>query len=1176
MLNKLSSSISLNRLFFLYENIINFLKGYYDQFYYYGSLFLNKILFYKGYFFIVLILFVVYKIGSFLWHYRKNLSEFVLYPEPLVRGIWFHIFNNFYQNSITNTLLELEKLLVSLPSSVGIILVIGQEDTLPNVTTMYKDESLSWYFIRNSIYLYVKKNEHIKYIVSFLNRIKNIKPLNSIILKMEINDPINIEILKSISIISGIKAPFYLNIHNISWLENNGIYFTKEEQIGFLFDFHDSISNSIINKNLENLKNILLEKMLLIKEFNSEFSIDFDKYKSIIGEKIIYINSFNYNIIRGVFFTTDREKIPLKNMLRVSENPNTLFLNFYENVVEKELLIGELINQELMFISRYDKYKEKTFLSAIFILIFFTCYINNQIWVFNKRYDTYYHYSENILKLETKSTSYQLYELLEKINQINLNSIRYKFLPHNYLVNNLYNYLCEMEEIFTFTLINQQTDNSKEDMFQNIDKFSEFDKLENYTNRILKLEHTIFNSKEIKRFGIYRKRSRYSTENTKIFFDKSFVKIRSIYSILMTNFFKNYFSSELYENLLEFQNLFTKLFKNSEVTDDEIREVVKTYYKCRNIITIKNNDLQIRRLQILLLRLNKSLIFGPNMVLDTTSQFDLCLKEYESNLSTISNNITGNLVVVDNNKIVISDKLIRLIEDLENFLNEPFMDTINIVGPTLPKNHLISTWNLNILKDGVDVQKKGTDFQKHLDKYSEELRDILFGVFKKRIASSIFSKIGLAQNILPKEHINMQNTLDAFTYINVMLQFFSESGNQDYYNEIINIFLHDFEILDEIIDDMLSDTIFNFESKITGLKKDDTLMFLFATTKTDKIREITNNDMDKLIRVFYNYMEPIFKILNYNHFEKYRSIQYLKYKSIDVEIKKLNKGISNTLGRFQDFILNKLTTYSIYNSFQEGLFEFSNDWDNYLEVKLDSFKKNLLQKSKKIYNEEIVFQYDNFRQSWEHFLSKFPFNKTGFNEKNIIDIETIYNSIQNEKKLILLFQNKNNYNEKLLNAMEKITSIYNNLKKDETGYYIEPSLEIQIGTAHSLHSEYVGLVNISQSKEYSSYFLQKDAKLYFHLPVYIHVEVGLNNVIQIMNIKSSYYTAHVYEKGIYFYFPTIWHFLNYVYQHIETRSNDKITIVLSIPLTINKQIHHIKFHMMLGRFIFFPNILPKI
>lgn len=1183
-INSFTSSL-FNKLFSLFNwlashlwNCINFIKTHL----FYATNFFEE---YKFYFTIIFISFFIYKIGSFVWQYRNNLSKFLLFPEPLLRGVWFHIFNNFYKNSVSDGLLELEKLISTLPNRTPIIIVIGQQDYIKNITTLFKGDDMSWYYLRDSIYLYIHNIEQVKYIASFLNRIKPDKPINSVILKIIFNDQgeleyldnniVITEALKDIASITGIKAPLYLNILNVPWLKENSQYLRDEEYIGFLFDGWDTMAANHMFSNLANLRLALFDKMLSKQIYNSHFWSQAEQYNDTIVQYLLLLSKQDINIVRGLFFTIDKEKSNINQLLRVEEESDTLFLNFHKEVVEQEVFLGDTIDIKYNLLPRYMKYKNSLFAIYMSVLALFVIRINHQILMFNNQYTEYATRTENILANVNNKTGYNVYELIKTINKLNLNGVNYFFLPHNYLVDDFYEQLCEIEEILTLNLIQQQMDNSN--ILAADSSVTSYEQLRLFIKKILDLENVIFNNQQVKRFGIYKTRNNATAyAKSKIFLEKSFTKIRSMYFILLDQFLKDYFKDSLENLVKQFQNKILYLFRGDKVGIEHIKHILNSYYDLKAQIIATQASIELQELEILNIQIERSIMFGAEVAKNTSFQIKNLSKSYINKLTNIKNNITGSILTLDDKqKLVFTDKILTIIQDLERFINEPVMGNTRDAEPVLPDKDLISTWDVAILSDTVKTRNQATDFQKNLDVYSPDLRNILLTIFKKKVASSIFSKIGISQSIMPKEYVNLQNTLDAFTYINILLQFFLETGNTDYYNKTINIFLHDFKIIDNHIEDLLSDTIFFQYKNIQGLNRDNVLEFLFSTNNIDKIREIVNHDIDKFIRIFHSYIEPVYKILNYEHFAKFRSTQYVKYQSINLDVQKYQKGINNSFNRFLDMVMNTLTKYSIYDSFNEGEFVYDDESEEiYLLSLLNRFKRGLIKRSQQLYNEEVLLFYSSFYNNINHFMKQFPFNKH-FDRHNVIMIDKLYEFLQANNKMINLFKKRNSYTDKLGVVVYQISGLYNNIHKDGLGYYFKPKIELNVPDTYAIHSAYVGLVNINQTQEYSPYLVQQETKLYFHLPVYLHVEVVENNQIKLQKITSDYYSTEITSKGIRFFFPTIWHFINFVYQHRELGDEiSKIQILVALPVKVNDRIHNIKFNILFENFLFFPTKIP--
>jgi hypothetical protein len=1135
---------------------------------------LSLLVLYKKILLILMALFLISIICRFLWKNRENLSRFLWSPEPLIGGLALDIFGKFYKNHLTEGLLELQKFLHSLPPTAPIIVILGEEDIVNDVVTFYSSSSFSWFFIRNNIYLYIKKNDDVKFVVSFLNKIRPNKPLNSLVVKTNLELGVVGDVVKTIAMISGVKVPLYLVFHNLKWCEYMWEIFPRNSILGFLMDKNDAVSSVTINNDINNLKMYIWEHMLNSNNCNLDLWKDYDSMTEAVTEIVLYTFSLNYNFFRGVFFTCDEYKAHLKNRLSVPQEKITYFTNFYQEVVEQEVLLSTPLKEDDVFVSRYAKYQNNLFIFFTLCISAYFLNMNLNLWNFNKKFSYHLLEYEAILNNKNeKKTSYMMYNFLAKINSVNLKKISYKMYPHNYLVNNLYEKLCEIEEIFIFNILDDKTlaetivtnDNNQLEEASS----TAFRQLWDYTNKILELERNIFYGNDIKRFGIYKKRNDLNNKNAKIFFEKSFHDIRDNYFILLKNFLSLYCNHEVFEEVEALKEYFNKLFKNSDIQSEDIQILVSKYHKLDNLLKIKNSKIQILNLYLLFKNLEKSIIFGPNVVTNSQMIIKNSLGDYYMQITSVKDPLIGNMVLIENDNLVLCEKIKNIVSDMEEFLQEPFMQDINNNDPVIPPGNMVSSWNIPILKDIWNLRNKDTEFKEKLSKYSPELYSIFYNIFQRKLSKLVFTKIGIAQNIISAESINLQNTSDAFGIIVFLLDYFLETGNLEYYDTIINIFLHDLIILDKKIENQMEKTIFYSYRRLHSLKKDNLQEFLCETNKPSKVKEFLDGEIDNLIKIYNGYMAPILKIIDSDHFSKYRGSQSIKYRNVGNEIKKYEKSLDNSIQNFTKFIIS-LKNYSIYNSFNT-VFEEVDD-DGYLADLLTNLKNEIISVSQKLYTEELSLSYDNLKQEFKIFSHKFPFDNQ-YTGTNNVNIHELYKFLQKNKTVINIFQNNNIIGENRKKSIYKLQTLLNGIKKDEEGYYYSEKVIYNHSDIGSRHSKYLGLVNINQTKQYNSYELQEEIKLYIDSPVYIHMELSHLEDLVILPAKHHFFKIIKTNKGITLVFDNFWGFFHYIQLHEEKKLNDDVTIIVSIPVEFGGMVSSIRFPITFKNFIFFPNEL---
>lgn len=1164
---------------FLYDNI----KVFFSFIYRCLQNLVNTLILYKKIVFILLAVIILLIILKFLWRNRESLSKFLWMPEPLVSGLMLNLFGRFYKNHLTEGLLELQSFISTLPTTTPIIVILGDNDYFDNIVTCYKSSHITWLFIRNNIYIYIKYQDDVKFIISFLNKIRNKQPINSVVIKTDLKDGVPGDVIKTIAMTSGIKTPLYLSFHNIKWCEYMWEIFDKNSILGFLLDKNDAISSLTLTNDLNNLKLYIWEIMLKKSNCQLDFWNDFDEIKDQIIEVILYVLNLNYNFFRGVFFTADETRVHLNHLLEVPEEKVNYFIGFYENVVEKEVLLAIPLNEENTLINRYTKYQNTAFIVALVLIISYFINMNLNMFMFSKKYNNYLSDTNSVLsqqelaKNSNKSQIYTVYPIMSKMNDINLNNINYNIFPHVYLVNNIYEKLCQIEETLVFHILDTNNDQIENAQQKDITELTDtaFKQYYDYTNKILELEANILNSEKIKRFGIYKKRNEHNNQNAKMFFEKAFQDVRDKYCLFFKNFLSVYCSDDLLTQVTILQDKIDSFMKKNDIIEDHLKNLIQQYYQFNNALKMKNNKLQMASLLLLFARLEKSFIFGPSTVIETTTLLKNALATYYTKLLEVRSSIVGSILALHNENLVICDKLQTLIQDIERFLREPFMEKVNSNGPQIPNGNMISAWNIPVLKDMLNLRNKIPEYKTDLESYSPELQPIFFSIFQQQISKSLYNKVGIAQNIISLSSANIQNISDGFNIIETLLSFLLETGNLDYYEQIIAIFLHDLSLIHEKVEDQLKQTIFYSYARIIDLKKDNVQEFLCGSTKQNKIKDFLNDETDRLIRIFNNLVSPVLKILESDHFTKYRATQYQKYRSLEIELKKYDKGLENSIQRFTQFIIG-LQNYTIYNSFRNPFGTYDNDDDDgYINNLLNNLKSEIIRMSQKLYTEEIVLSYDTIKQEFKAFMSKFPINSI-YDYHNCISIAEFYNFLQKNKNVINSFENNSLMGSGAKESMYKLKSLLTGVKKDGNSYFYIGKIIYNSPDVYSKNNKYVGLVNINQTKDYLHYLIQDEIKLNIENPIYMHIEISHTSDMKILSGNGTCFKVEKTSKGIMLIFNDFFAFLEYIRLHEESKNKEDITIMVSIPVVFGKIHTNIKFTITFKNFLFFPNHLNNI
>lgn len=1184
----LSNLVSMGDLLFkvfadTIKNILSLIYNYYSHL-------IETIFYYQKLFFFLSTIGLIYIVINFIWKYKENISRFLWLPEPIMGGILLNTFGQFFHNHLTDGLLELQKFLSNLPTT-NIIVIIGKEDEFSKVITSYKNDYISWMYINNSIYLYINFQEDVKFVVNFLNKMSSKQLLNSLVIKTNIKNQINEDLLKTIAMCSGLKLPLYLVYENLCWCEYMWSYFDRNEIFGFLFDKNIGISPDIINKELYNLKLYILENMLKNNNFYLDFLNDFEGTIKSLTESIMNVYNGNYNFLRGVFFTTNENKVNLEGIFKIQEENKSYFIGFYSQIIEKEVLLSKPYNN--VFASRSNKYRNNIFVIALLLTTLYFIKMNINLMTFKKDFESgfkefnnfinikkqqYLKNNKNILSEELKDYQkkdeiYEIYKLLNIIDNTNLKPIYYKYFPHIYFVGYLYNELASIEEKLIFKLLELKTNfanleivEKNEDDDEWIQSFQEF---QNYVKKVLDLEDILLSNTSIVRFGVIRKTNK-NNKNLNDLLSVYYEDLRATYFLLFKKFVKSYCNDNILNEVENLNKQLNNLFRqNQNHSISQLQNIISSFYELNKNLLLKNSKLKNLTLNILLERIKKSIIFGEDIFIETNNILQNNLKKHYLELIAIKNPIIGNILLIENDKFSIDTKCANIINDISKFLQEPFMEVANNNGPQMPTG-MVSSWNLYVLKDTLNIRNKFSDFKKKINDYSSELHNVFLNIFQYKIGESIFNKIGISQNLTSLESLNIQNLIDAFDTLNILLNFFLELGATTYYNNLLNILYHDITLVDKKIEESLKDSIFYSYKTIKFLKKDNIQEFLTNSTKQNKIKVYLDTEVDSLIELYNTYIIGIMKILSTEHFKKYRGTQYNKYISISNEIKKYEKGLDNSIQKFTKFILD-LKDYSIYNSYFENFNE--TEGDGFLDDLLNNLKIEIIAISQKLYMEELILNYDNMIKDFHTFAYKFPFNKT-FNENNCVEIENLCVFLEKYKKIIEIFNKNTLINKEILKNIKKFASLIKGIKKDTDGYFYNGKIEYNIDDKFSKHNKYIGLVVINQTNEYYQYLLQEEIKLYFQNPIYIHIEIANMKAFKLLNNTNDYFKVKANKNGITIRFNNFWHFYHYLQIHKENQFNDMI-VIISIPIIYENSNSNIRFAIKFKDFIFFPSKLIK-
>ncbi|OED45718.1 hypothetical protein AB836_00025 [Rickettsiales bacterium (ex Bugula neritina AB1)] len=1106
---------------------------------------------------------IIFALMMLLWKYRYNTSKFIWNPAPLVQGIWLYILGIFYRNSTTKILLELEKLLNSLSDDVPIIVILGEKDIVKNYVFETGDDKLCWYFINKKIYFYIMDLNQVEFIINFLKSIKSNRCVNSIVLKLSYEESIPKNKLDYIRLTVGYCLPIYLVFKNLNWsiyLHNN----IEDEILGFLIR-----ENKNIREEYHALFNVINYKLIN----NDKYSIDFngDYYSHfdnlvMTTETLMQVKDYKF---RGVFFSLSSDYL-----YSIGENnnnyvANTFFISYMHKIVEEEVFLGTPI-QGLVIIPRYKSLHKLLMFFLVFFGFFYLLIQYKNIASFYIRYNDFIENIQDITSnIDNKNSeerkNYVTYEILNRIGEINLSNMYSHFFPHKYMLKNIYEDLCEIEDLlsfFSFKHISKSTNKNYEEDLMN---------LYDYIIRVVEMENHIFSHKKTYRFGIYTKRSEKSIENAKLSFSSTLKEIHTNVLILYNRFAKSLEYHPIKITFKRFDDSFNIFMSKGIYTIEGIKNIINLHKKLLSFIINKIIIKDIIKIEKLSKNLKNSIIFSDNISNKITPELDEYTKNFMYEISHLKQQHLGFIFIFDINKKIIefNKEVTSVIDDLKNFINEPIMNNyipINSVV-NINDNKNFSYWNLGQLQNVINQDISENTINNILTKYSPKVKNTLLFICKKNSSKSIFNKVLQYRITKPFEGLNdIKNFHDSLSNITILLDFFQSANDIETYNNMINIIKNDLYCIDNYIERELYKNIFFNINKYKLKLQNSIYENLFFTNDVNTVTSSIEEDLQNIIFINENFIREILMILNNRHLGVLKSKNFIKYINILQEIEKYKQGKNNSFNRFRDFIMS-LENFDYYKN-NKILTDKKVINNNIIDNNLYIFKEDLKNLCNKNIQKYLEKNYSQFHKEFKNILNYYPFNR---NSSSIITTKMFMQFLDTNNEQINIFKNINIKDLNLYesNILNKLYFYKNNIFQNYKGHYIKTKFNILVKEPFN-HKTLKPLENIiiDDIKYDINKLSEKDVSLYFHNELIIRIPLKSNNNkinYKINKIINKHYS--ITRKGHYLEmkFNNFWCFYRFLMKQKHIIEEDKVIFKYHVPLSNS----HLHIHIIFDKNLFF-------
>lgn len=1104
----------------------------------------------------IIIMIIVVLIIS--WHYRHNTSKFIWNPAPLVRGFWLSILGTFYRNPTTKILLELEKLLNSLSDDVPIILIIGPKDVVKNYVFEFGDDNICWYFIRNKIYFYVNNLDQLEFIVNFLKSLKDTRCINSIVLKLAYEENIPKDKLDYIRLTTGYRLPIYLVFMNLDWT----IYIHEnldEEILGFL-----RTEDKSIYEEYESFCNIMNHKLIIKDKYSIEFNAKYSSYINNIiltTEELMRVQDYNF---RGVFFSLSSNKLP--NVLEDNNYvPNTFFINYLQKIVEEEVFLGAPL-QGLVIIPRYQ-HLHRWIIGIIICLCFFHLLIQyKNITAFHTRYNNFILNVEDMIvdlneKTNIERKNYITYEILSRLGEIDLSNMYSKYLPHRYMLKNMYEDLCEIEDLLSFSSFKHINTVNNNDYYENFSNFYE------YINRVMEMEAHIFSYQKTYRFGIYTKRSDTSIENAKLSFQFSLKEVHRNAMALYKKFATSVAYHPIKITFQQFDEAFNDFMSRRIYTIDGIKNIINLYNKLMSFTTDKSIVENLIKINSLSKKLKSSIIFNSHMSEEIAKQLDEYVKTFMYEVAHLEQKYIGPIFMLDINTRMLhfNEDVVNIINDLKNFINEPIMNnyTYNNIRDLYTN---FSYWNINNLSHIISEDINENVLNNTIQKYSPKLRNILLFVSKKNNAKFIFNKI--LQNRITKtfDGINdMKNFHDSLPNLIVLLDYFQNINDMETYNSMINIIKNDIDHISDYIEVEINKNIFFDITTRTLTLKQNFYEDIFFTNNLNIIKINLEENIKQIHFIVDNFINDLFNICENKHFSMLKNKNWRRYMSISKELCLYNQGKDSAFRRFINFIID-LKDFKFYGD--QNLLQLTDINDNIIDNNINLLKEKLRYICHQNTRKYLEENYKKFRIVFKEFLTYYPFN---VHSKHLIKTNTFINFINDHKDKIKIFQNINTSEFDLYeqNILKKLNFYSENIFNNYKGDFIRLKCDFlfkQPPTDNFLQPIITVIVN--NVKYDITKPLEKSIDIYFHQELIIEIPLHVNNPkthIKFKQITHHDYTISMNGHHLEMKFHNFWCFYRFLMHHKKDIHDDVVVFTIHLPLSNT----HLHIHMTFDKNLFF-------
>ncbi len=323
----------------------------------------------------------------------------------------------------------------------------------------------------------------------------------------------------------------------------------------------------------------------------------------------------------------------------------------------------------------------------------------------------------------------------------------------------------------------------------------------------------------------------------------------------------------------------------SKLSVDEIIDLIRKtegiikYLNSENITLLNKASFNAgSKYEQVMSKISLSRILGQEFTKRLQNEADKRLKAFKIRLAIFKTNLTGRLITIQNDKILLSpsEELIGLTHSLKTLINEPFVINVkpNYISNTIPQGKIL-LWNKKIITDAAELINKYEKFLKNQANNTNKPYLYISKIILRNTLSSLIANAQIFEDEfedlspqaqeknIERQASNLADVMSSLLKVTLFLDR-NESGTSSSTRGLSDIvFYQASELLDKIDDMFEREALYSFGSSFFNAWniRENNNQSGFSSYSEDQLKSYLSIQRNRLFFISKNLAEPVMNIL---------------------------------------------------------------------------------------------------------------------------------------------------------------------------------------------------------------------------------------------------------------------------------------------------------------------------